>query len=397
MWRISRHTSYRNFPIASRARPPEIDVAVIRPRAGAMEDGGYHFDHTRGMTDHERRIHEAEEAAREQAQNEYEQEHHRELALITACAEGNVEKVGGLIRNTDLNFWGCTALSMACKHSHVPCVKLLLRKQANPDQGCEYGRTCLLAACMAPVKDAAIVKALLDGGADADRTDVMGLTALTYAAFPSSGMGGAGSSSIIRLLCQKQASLIPETGEAVPLEYVVKNSGGHAPQADDPSLECIQLLGALGGRRVPPAVPPDPIELDATATYAPWLQYSRNFTPLMCLAHVSPALARALVTEDRYSFAKYAKYIPARDDLGEPPPLMEQIQQTSMPHRPRAANVLAAQYGLQLWRESLVMRRIVLFWHRVSSERACAPGGLGRKRDLEQFMCEMGDHGIVAA
>lgn len=51
-----------------------------------------------------------------------------------------------------------------------------------------------------------------------------------------------------------------------------------------------------------------------------------------------------------------------------------------------------AQIYLRLWRKFWHMRRIAIYWQQRSVERACAPGGQGRKRDREaferEFACE---------
>ena len=191
-------------------------------------------------------------------------------------------------------------------------------------------------------------------------------------------MDGQGSSEIIRLLVKANATLIPEDIES-PLEYVAKHADSSA------GLECIKLLCALGGRQ-PQA------SFDPNSTYAPWLALSCNFTPLMCLVHLSPGLARALIVEDGYSFVAHARHIPPRDDLGEPPALLDQIRQRHVVpaneflRAPvRTVRLLTSHYIRVKWRAIVAARGFLVWLLRVSSESACAPGGASRKRDLEEY------------
>ena len=152
------------------------EEALIRREQEQERDAElYNSHYSQYLTPHERQV----------------EEHSRELRLINACANGDVEQAKRYIRHTNLDFlppyntyphWGSTALSAACKDASLPCINLLLRAQADPNAPCDITGlfdTCLVEACAAEKKEAKVVKALL--GAGGESLDPRTVAALQFA------------------------------------------------------------------------------------------------------------------------------------------------------------------------------------------------------------------------
>lgn len=107
------------------------------------------------------------------------------LDLIYAAKEGNLEAVKRLLESgLDPNVreddkYGWTALLYAQENHHIDMVVELISKGADVNLGDNNLRTPLI--CASRLGNTAIVKALLDAGANVNVTDNVGWTALNQA------------------------------------------------------------------------------------------------------------------------------------------------------------------------------------------------------------------------
>jgi ankyrin repeat protein len=145
-------------------------------------------------------------------------------ALLDAAAANEMESLRLLAdHKCDLNagdFAGVTALAHAAGHSNLAAVRLLLAKGADVNASHKREikvRNGIIAASYitplmtgAPAGDPRVLKALLDAGADVNRKDVRGMTALMLAVASDTAKPGT-----VRLLLDKgaDASVKSEAGE----------------------------------------------------------------------------------------------------------------------------------------------------------------------------------------
>lgn len=110
------------------------------------------------------------------------EDHMRSKDFLKAAGSGVHSVVAELIeQGIDLNLHeeeglGRTALMKACRHGHIPIVRLLLKNGARPDERDASGDTALSYAACNGYRD--IVKLLLDHGADTELRNYEGRTVI---------------------------------------------------------------------------------------------------------------------------------------------------------------------------------------------------------------------------
>ena len=104
-------------------------------------------------------------------------------ALLIACSQGWAPMVetlaagGAEINEPNEQAGGMTPLLAAARGNHIECVSILLKRKAAVNRGTEQDITPLALACELGFID--VARMLLDAGADVDKEDDIGLTALT--------------------------------------------------------------------------------------------------------------------------------------------------------------------------------------------------------------------------
>lgn len=105
--------------------------------------------------------------------------------FFTAAFNGNVDALEAILKsgadvNAALNEHGETPLWWACARCHADAVRMLLKVGVDPNCANVDGTTPLMAAASV-IGCGEIISALLDAGAEINRADKRGKTALDYA------------------------------------------------------------------------------------------------------------------------------------------------------------------------------------------------------------------------
>ena len=346
-------------------------------------------------------------------------------SLVAACANGDVAQAKTLLRHTDCNAlplrtnWPQTPLGAAVGAGSSACVKLLLRAQADPDIECDpLGSTALSCACSSVVKNASVIAQLLKAGADADRVSNRGgyqCTPLTFACIPSS----SGQQEVkeeqeaaVRALVREGADLLATNADgSTALQYLLRNGprGGSSRTWDS-----VRLLCALGGRQPGDEEVLADDEDPLARSLDRFMRATADYTPLMHLAGLHDTrLVRALLVEDGFPLPSPFRALPSLpphiphpyQTLDTSSTGLDQIRFGSHGVYPQhedgefgkelassfeTRRLLSWHYVMRAWRDTFRARRIVVWWLKVSSERACAPDGPARKRDREEFEAAFG-------